>query len=402
MWLKSNRFTYAKIARARAHGSARTHKLQVDCSGHRPGSGCVVIMKLLKIINPENVYEEDASDWRHRKAVRAVVFDDKNRIGLLYVKSKNYYKLPGGGMEDGENIKTALERECDEELGIKIEMINEIGSIIEFHAKFRVHQTSYCYLARVISNKSAPHFTDEEKSSGFETIWVNPDEALRLLNLKQTSDYHGKCIEERDLCFLKENLRKNEKTCWSKYVKKTKNHPPRALLVQAVSFVSEKNHALDLGAGALTDTKYLVNQGFNHVTAVDHENLAQEEYNKLPQEKVDYVITTFGQFAYSTTTFNLVNAQFALPFNPPETFAETFQKIKHSLKPGGIFVGQLFGERDEWNKARRRMSFFTRAQVDALLSDMEVLEITEEEKDQRPVVGKVKHWHIFHIIARKK
>lgn len=163
-------------------------------------------MQLLKTINPEKVDENNIPHWEYRKAARAVVLDNENRIGLLHVSSKNYYKLPGGGIEEGEDIKIALDRECEEELGVQIEVLKEIGSIIEYRAQFKLHQTSYCFLAKTSSDKNVPNFTDEEKSSGFKIVWVEPNEALQLLDLKQTSDYEGKFIEERDFCFLNKAL----------------------------------------------------------------------------------------------------------------------------------------------------------------------------------------------------
>lgn len=163
-------------------------------------------MRLLKTINPENVEEKNVFDWAHRKATRAVVFDDENRIGLLHVKRESYYKLPGGGVEKGESMEVALARECKEELGVEIKVIKEIGSIIEYRAKFKLRQTSYCFLAKTNSEKKDPNFTDEEISSGFEIVWIEPDGALRLLNLKQTSHYEGKFVEERDFYFLNKAL----------------------------------------------------------------------------------------------------------------------------------------------------------------------------------------------------
>jgi len=164
-------------------------------------------MKLLKTINPEKVDENNIPGWEYRKAARAVVFDNDNKTGLLHVSSENYYKLPGGGIEEGEDIKIALDRECEEELGVRVEVLKEIGSIIKYRAQFKLHQTSYCFLAKTSSEKNAPNFTKEEKLSGFEIVWVEPKEALHLLNLKQTSDYEGKFIEERDSCFLNEALK---------------------------------------------------------------------------------------------------------------------------------------------------------------------------------------------------
>ncbi len=163
-------------------------------------------MQLLKTINPEEVNEDNIPGWKYREAARAVVFDPENRVGLLHVTKDHYYKLPGGGVEEGEDIKIALDRECEEELGVQVEVLKEIGIIIEYRARFQLHQTSYCFLVKTSSAKSAPNFTDEENHRGFETVWVEPNEASRLLNLKETSDYEGRFIEARDFCFLNKAL----------------------------------------------------------------------------------------------------------------------------------------------------------------------------------------------------
>ncbi len=168
-------------------------------------------MEILRTINPEKVNESNIPDWKYRKAARAVVFDNENRVGLLHVKNHNYYKLPGGGIEEGEDIKTALDRECEEELGVEVEVLGEVGIIFEYRKRFKLHQTSYCFLAKTNSEKKSPNFTDEEKSSGFEVTWVRPEEALKLLNLKQTSDYEGKFIEERDFHFLSKALEEQKR-----------------------------------------------------------------------------------------------------------------------------------------------------------------------------------------------
>ncbi len=163
-------------------------------------------MQVLKIINPENIDEKGIIGWQHREAARAVVFDNENRIGLLNVKRYPYYKLPGGGVEESETIEIALDRECKEELGVEIKVIKEIGSIIEYRAKWKLCQISYCFLAKINSEKGIPNFTDKEKAEIFEIVWAEPREALKLISSKQTSDYEGKFIGERDFCFLKKAL----------------------------------------------------------------------------------------------------------------------------------------------------------------------------------------------------
>ena len=188
---------------------------------------------------------------------------------------------------------------------------------------------------------------------------------------------------------------------WLQYIDKTKNIPPRPLLVKAMDFVVNREVALDLGAGALSDTKYLIESGFKKIVALDQEDLAKDIYYTLPKDIVEYVISTFEDYKYPINTFDIVNAQYALPFNPAETFPAVIRKIKDSLKPKGIFVAQLFGVKDEWNDGVRKITFHNRSEIEEFFKDMKILEFNEEEKDQKPVIGDMKHWHIFHIIAQK-
>ena len=48
------------------------------------------------------------------------------------------------------------------------------------------------------------------------------------------------------------------------------------------------------------------------------------------------------------------------------------------------------------------MVFFTKKQVIELFEDFEIIRLNEMEKDHLTGLGKMKHWHIFDVIARKK
>jgi 8-oxo-dGTP pyrophosphatase MutT (NUDIX family) len=162
-------------------------------------------MKQLRIINPENVSEEEIKDYRAREAARAVVFDENGKIALLHVSKENYYKIPGGGVEEKEDKMIALRRECREEIGCDIEVINEIGSVVECRKIFHLQQVSYCYLAKVKGQKGIPSFTEDENNNGFELLWLSYDEALKFLTeCKATSIEGSAYIVPRDTTFLKE------------------------------------------------------------------------------------------------------------------------------------------------------------------------------------------------------
>jgi len=187
---------------------------------------------------------------------------------------------------------------------------------------------------------------------------------------------------------------------WKTYYDATRQQPPRPLLVKALSFVPPGGSALDLGAGALQDSRYLLSQGFS-VTALDSSPLLAEEAQSINNQNFQFVVSTYDAYIFPSQVYSLVVAIFSLPFNPPQTFAQVFTSVTNSLKPQGIFVGQLFGINDEWCGKKIGMTFHTRQQVEKLFSDYDTLQLEEEEKDGE-ASGKKKHWHIFHIIARKK
>lgn len=161
-------------------------------------------MQLLKTIEFEKVTPEELAGYEYRQAARAAVFDKEGKVALLFVSKKDYHKLPGGGVEEGENMEETLRRECREEIGCEIKITGEIGTIIERRKKLKIKQESFCYLAEVVGEKGEPAFVDDEIEDGFLVLWVGFDEAIKILDADQPDDYEGKFIKIRDLAFLRE------------------------------------------------------------------------------------------------------------------------------------------------------------------------------------------------------
>lgn len=104
---------------------------------------------------------------------------------------------------------------------------------------------------------------------------------------------------------------------------------------------------------------------------------------------------------FNFRNYDLINASWSLPFIHKNKFNSVFSKLKTSLKPDGIFVGQFLGEKDDWNVPSSGKSFLTRKALEKLFQDMEVVELIEENRDGFLATGETKHWHVFHIISRK-
>jgi tellurite methyltransferase len=186
---------------------------------------------------------------------------------------------------------------------------------------------------------------------------------------------------------------------WSEYYEITKANPPSKLLVKALEHVTNKNKALDIGGGALKDTRYLLDQGFD-VTVIDKSPLMEQEANALANNKLHAFTTSFEDFDFPENEFDIASAMFALPFTGPADFVSVFTKIKDSLKTEGVFCGQFFGVNDEWSK-NPKMTFHNEAQAKDLLDGLEIISFKEIEEDSTTANGTPKHWHIFHIIAKK-
>lgn len=160
-------------------------------------------MITLAKLNPENATNTEVKEYQLRQAARAVVFDDAGNVAILHVRNEKYYKLPGGGIESGEDTIAALKRECLEEIGCEIEVIDELGSIVEFRKMWRLQQTSYCYVAKVTGKKGEPQFTQEEIDDGFEQLWLPYPEALLRISNNRASNLEGSSyIVPRDSIFL--------------------------------------------------------------------------------------------------------------------------------------------------------------------------------------------------------
>ena len=164
-------------------------------------------MKLIKYITDlllgYEASDEDFSGWRVREAVRAVLLNDSNEIALMHIAKYNVYKLPGGGVDEGENLETAFVREMMEETGCEAKKTDEIGITIEKRDQWKMFQISHCYVARAKEVKSL-ELTEEEKDSGFSLHWIKSvDEALKLVDKNISNRYDDKYIRNRDLAILK-------------------------------------------------------------------------------------------------------------------------------------------------------------------------------------------------------
>ncbi|HEX8389924.1 MAG TPA: NUDIX domain-containing protein [Candidatus Saccharimonadales bacterium] len=147
----------------------------------------------------------DRKHYFERRAARAVLRDESGKIALMYAGQRGYYKLPGGGIDDNEEITDALTRELLEETGCNGEILRELGTVVEWREFDKMHQISYAFEVIKTVQVSSPSFTQSEIDEGFEVRWVEGiDEAIKIVELKSSDeDVEVSFMAQRDAAILR-------------------------------------------------------------------------------------------------------------------------------------------------------------------------------------------------------
>ncbi len=213
-----------------------------------------------------------------------------------------------------------------------------------------------------------------------------------------TDDYFVKKAEIE----LEKILRKKTNKNIEKYYDNTENEMPNYTVKKFIELNVEPGNAVELGCGAGRDTVYLIRNGWN-VLAIDREDVETRIVSKLLVEELEQFEFFKQRFeAIKLENSNLVVANFSLPFCNKNDFKKLWDKINQSILNDGYFVGNFLGDKDEWKNAKGKMTFLTKDQVMELFRNFEIVEFKEVEKDGLTGLGKMKHWHIFNVIAKKK
>ncbi|MBQ7714574.1 MAG: class I SAM-dependent methyltransferase [Clostridia bacterium] len=183
---------------------------------------------------------------------------------------------------------------------------------------------------------------------------------------------------------------------WSNYQSRSYDHDPNKFLVD---FLKEHRvrTAIDLGCGSGNDSVNMVKSGIK-VTAIDgqlNRNYILDRLNGDEKDRVSFIESTFEEVELPTA--DLVAAIFSLPFCERDCFETLWNKIYVSINEGGYFVGQLFGDRDDWN-AVDYINTFTIEEVKRYLKKYKLITFEEVEYVRE---YNNKKWHLFNIAAQK-
>lgn len=162
-------------------------------------------MKIIGALNDKIILGKDGlSTQAPRLTARAILKNQDDLYAVMYSAKFNLYSLPGGGVEEGEDILTALHREIYEEVGCSCDEIQELGIITENRASLDYTQINHYFVINTFHSSEENHLTDSEINSQTVVQWHTFDEMIRLINDQEFERVQGKYLKARDVVALKE------------------------------------------------------------------------------------------------------------------------------------------------------------------------------------------------------
>ncbi|MBX3355896.1 MAG: class I SAM-dependent methyltransferase [Phycisphaeraceae bacterium] len=201
------------------------------------------------------------------------------------------------------------------------------------------------------------------------------------------------------------------------YERATEKLGPREWLVKALDQHSitrasggriDVLHALDLGCGLGQEAEFLLSSGWRVVATDASARMLAATRARAERlaalDRLELVHAPFENTPLPVAAFHLVHAGFALPFCPEHHFEALWARLAASLAPGGLFVGQLFGPRDQFvvESDPGTMSAHTAVDLPRLFESFDLLAHEEVEREGEPLPGVRKRWHVHHLVARRR
>ncbi|MCK5459852.1 class I tRNA ligase family protein, partial [Candidatus Parcubacteria bacterium] len=142
-------------------------------------------LPIKKVVIP--IFGDKHEQEEYRETITALIYRKKDNK-FLYLDD-NHYKIVApiiGGIEKGESIKDAAEREAYEETGYKARFVKKLGGQIESHF-FASHKNVWRHrldqpvLCELLDENAEPDEISKEEDNKHKVIWITAEEALKRI-----------------------------------------------------------------------------------------------------------------------------------------------------------------------------------------------------------------------------
>ena len=125
--------------------------------------------------------------------VRAFRDDDFGKATLI--------ETAGGGVENGEELNTAIKRELKEELGVDVDITCRLGVVSDYYNLIHRHNINNYFLCKVKSFGDKKLTKEEMDDFHLSTLRLSYEEACKEYEYRSNSKL-GKLISNRELPIL--------------------------------------------------------------------------------------------------------------------------------------------------------------------------------------------------------
>lgn len=142
-----------------------------------------------------------------RNIVRAIVYDENRMFYFVRaVRDDEFGKATlietsGGGVENGEDLITAIQRELKEELGVSVDVVCKIGIVSDYYNLIHRHNINNYFLCKIKLFGQKNLTQDEIEKFHLSTLKMSYEEAVIEYENRKNSKL-GTLIANRELPVL--------------------------------------------------------------------------------------------------------------------------------------------------------------------------------------------------------
>ncbi len=153
------------------------------------------------------LFEMDLKDYGEcthsfrRDSARSVIIRN-GKVAMIHSEKYDYYKFPGGGIENGEDPFDAMIRETQEEAGLTVipETVKEYGYVHRIQRSDKdpsecFIQNNHYYLCDAEDGLVSQNLDEYEKKESYQLEYVEPSLAIQKNRSVKDSPYNRMMFE---------------------------------------------------------------------------------------------------------------------------------------------------------------------------------------------------------------
>jgi 8-oxo-dGTP pyrophosphatase MutT (NUDIX family) len=150
-----------------------------------------------------------------REIARGLVSDGHGLYAVHHIVrqdlfgSYDYYETPGGGVDQGETPEMAVVRECREELGYSVRVLEELGFVDDFYNLIGRENHNHYYLCLRQGDFQGRHFVSSGDQMIKETLWLPLEKVIALYEGVPAGKLPN-LVKARELPFWKEAAKRSQ------------------------------------------------------------------------------------------------------------------------------------------------------------------------------------------------